>query len=160
MRIQVADLPAEPVVLTHSWPESWVGEVLGDGTEFRPATPCEISVEATLVDQTLMCRGEIACRATGSCMRCLGEMDVDLGGRFELVLEARRLPEDWDVDEDDAEDMGFAFYDGNTADLEPYVREQLALGVPMQAVCDDECKGLCAQCGKNLNDGPCGCESP
>ncbi|MEW5989045.1 MAG: DUF177 domain-containing protein, partial [Chloroflexota bacterium] len=43
-------------------------------------------------------------------------------------------------------------------DLAPLARELSLLEVPIQAVCRPDCKGLCPNCGENLNDGPCGCE--
>ena len=36
----------------------------------------------------------------------------------------------------------------------------LIVDLPLQPLCDEDCQGLCPQCGKNLNDGPCGCEPP
>jgi uncharacterized protein len=37
------------------------------------------------------------------------------------------------------------------------VREELLLAAPRYVLCREECKGFCPQCGKDLNDGPCGC---
>lgn len=42
-------------------------------------------------------------------------------------------------------------------DLRPAVREQWLLGVPSFALCREDCRGLCARCGADLNAGPCGC---
>jgi len=39
------------------------------------------------------------------------------------------------------------------------VREQVLLAIPMSAVCREDCAGLCAQCGQNLNEKKCGCET-
>ena len=35
--------------------------------------------------------------------------------------------------------------------------EETVLNLPLKHLCDDSCKGLCPTCGKNLNEGPCGC---
>jgi len=40
-------------------------------------------------------------------------------------------------------------------DLRPAVREELALAVPAYVVCREDCRGLCPQCGNDLNAGPC-----
>jgi uncharacterized protein len=37
------------------------------------------------------------------------------------------------------------------------LREHVILSAPMQPLCSDDCLGLCAQCGKNLNAGRCQC---
>jgi uncharacterized protein len=50
-------------------------------------------------------------------------------------------------------------FNGKTIDLDPIVREQVLLALPMNAVCREDCQGLCAQCGQNLNEKKCGCET-
>ena len=45
-------------------------------------------------------------------------------------------------------------------DVSADVREDLLLEIPGFPLCDDGCKGLCAQCGQDLNEGPCGCTPP
>ena len=42
-------------------------------------------------------------------------------------------------------------------DVSADVREDVLLEIPGFPLCDDGCKGLCAQCGRDLNEGPCGC---
>jgi uncharacterized protein len=48
-------------------------------------------------------------------------------------------------------------YQGNQLELAPMLREHVILAAPMQPLCCDDCLGLCAQCGKNLNEGSCRC---
>ena len=40
------------------------------------------------------------------------------------------------------------------------VRDELLLELPGYPLCGPDCKGLCPRCGKNLNEGPCGCPAP
>lgn len=42
-------------------------------------------------------------------------------------------------------------------DLTEVVRQNLLINVPMAPLCSPQCRGLCPQCGANLNEGPCGC---
>jgi uncharacterized protein len=42
-------------------------------------------------------------------------------------------------------------------DLTDDVRQTILLSVPLKLLCRRDCKGLCPRCGKDLNDGPCGC---
>lgn len=44
-------------------------------------------------------------------------------------------------------------------DIDPLVTEDIFLAMPFKFLCREDCKGLCVKCGKNLNDGPCSCES-
>jgi uncharacterized protein len=49
-------------------------------------------------------------------------------------------------------------YEGKVVDLDPILREQVLLELPEYPVCQEGCKGLCSACGKNLNEGECGCD--
>lgn len=41
--------------------------------------------------------------------------------------------------------------------VDELVTEDIWLAIPARFVCREDCKGLCPQCGADLNDGPCGC---
>lgn len=43
-------------------------------------------------------------------------------------------------------------------DLDELMREDILLELPTRFLCREDCKGICPVCGKNLNDGPCGCD--
>ena len=49
------------------------------------------------------------------------------------------------------------FYQGDHIELAPMLREHIILVSPMQPLCRENCAGLCARCGKDLNEGPCQC---
>jgi uncharacterized protein len=49
-------------------------------------------------------------------------------------------------------------YQGKEIDLKPAIREQILLQIPGSPLCTDACKGLCPKCGKDLNEGECGCD--
>jgi uncharacterized protein len=57
----------------------------------------------------------------------------------------------FELDEIDAEP-----FDGKTIDLDPVVREQVLLALPVTVLCKDDCKGLCPKCGEDLNEQDCG----
>lgn len=48
--------------------------------------------------------------------------------------------------------------DGDELDLDELARTAFILGMDTKHLCSEDCKGLCARCGANLNDGPCGCK--
>ena len=43
-------------------------------------------------------------------------------------------------------------------DIDELVYSEVIVSLPMKHLCKDDCKGICAKCGKNLNEGPCTCE--
>lgn len=91
------------------------------------------------------------------CARCVDPVAVPLKGSFDLLFR----PEGADAEageraitEDETE---IGYYGKNGLELEDVVREQVLLTLPGRTLCKDDCKGLCAHCGQNLNDGTCNC---
>jgi len=57
----------------------------------------------------------------------------------------------------EADDMDTAFYENDEIDLGQLMQEQFYLALPMKPLCKDDCKGLCPNCGTNLNKATCDC---
>lgn len=95
--------------------------------------------------------GRIAGAAQDECRRCLQEVETAVDERVQLVFA--------EAGEDATDDPDVFEYDPRTheLDLRPAVREQWLLSVPAYAQCRDDCAGLCASCGADLNAGRCGC---
>ena len=93
------------------------------------------------------------------CDRCLEPFELNLETHFHVYL-IMQTPAD---DEEDVElldeGMDVGFIRGDTIDLGEVIREQVFLSVPMKTVCRLSCRGLCPQCGANLNVAPCLCKS-
>ena len=91
------------------------------------------------------------------CDRCLELFHRDLALSFRTFLA---LPQEAASEEEielKEEDLDVAFRIGEEVDVLDIVREQVLLDQPMKRLCREECRGLCPQCGRNLNQGPCGC---
>ena len=58
--------------------------------------------------------------------------------------------------EDD--DLSTAFYEDHVIDLGQLMQEQCYLAVPMKPLCKEDCRGLCPDCGANLNTATCQCQ--
>ncbi len=107
----------------------------------RAEHPVLYRLDAQLVAQDLIVRGTLRTIVSVRCSRCsvfFPSEVVDDG--FEVVREVSESEEYVDLTED--------------------MRESIILAFPSYPVCSSDCKGLCAQCGANLNDGPCGCKPP
>ncbi len=89
-----------------------------------------------------------------TCARCLSPVS----GEFTLDLEKTVAPRDLlgDLDEDRLDD--FAIIEDGFLDMDEPLKEQLEMEFPLRFLCKEDCKGLCPKCGKNLNDGDCGCQ--
>lgn len=91
--------------------------------------------------------------AQTTCDRCLGPAELDVSAEISCYY-LREEPAD---EADDEEDFGLIDETDGTIDLAEAIQGGLAMEVPYVITCQDDCKGLCPQCGANLNDGPCGC---
>jgi uncharacterized protein len=81
---------------------------------------------------------------TGVCMRCLGPA----APQFEIDVREVDQP-------GGGEELSSPYVDGTgELDLSRWARDALALALPGQIACSEDCRGLCPQCGANLNDEP------
>jgi uncharacterized protein len=127
---------------------------LGDWT--RPACRVEVRLEADRRDHQVTLRGDAWLKVQGSCGRCMEESDFELEAG--LLIFADRRGSDEPADEDALEQAGSVLYhDGLELDLGPSLREALILEIPQVVLCKPDCRGLCPECGKNLNEAVCSC---
>ena len=99
----------------------------------------------------LMMKGTITTCLHGICDRCAADFTKDVEIPIDVVLVE-------ELSNEDSEDERVFPLEADTADLEEIVRTVFVLNMDSKLLCDPECKGLCCRCGKNLNDGPCGCQ--
>lgn len=91
----------------------------------------------------------VAARLHGPCFRCLRQVPLALDAEQEEFVP--QDPIEWP-----AEDVS-PFIENLVVDVGGISREALVLALPTKVLCRDDCAGLCAQCGRDLNEGPCGC---
>ena len=101
--------------------------------------------------------GDVRTELELSCSRCLEPFRFPVQAAF----DQRYLPQpDVAADEESEvaeEDLETSFYRDEQIDLNELLREQFYLALPMKPLCREQCKGLCPQCGTNLNTGTCDC---
>ncbi len=160
-----------------------LGEALeGDGsgvdTGFRATAPSHLKASLKKVSGGVLLEGQFTANVTSQCKRCLGDVELKVPVAFTLNLVPKALVHGDDYLKDDEslmekkersqgevggsfdlEDADQEVFDGKVIDLDPIVREQLLLALPMGTVCREDCKGLCPQCGINRNETKCGCDT-
>ncbi|MEZ4388321.1 MAG: DUF177 domain-containing protein [Candidatus Krumholzibacteriia bacterium] len=97
-------------------------------------------------------RGDLAAVAPSACDRCLRSFEL----RFPVPVELVVL-RDGKQETDDADTLVIHQRRGEV-DLTEALHEAVLLAVPQSRICRDDCRGLCARCGADLNEGECGCE--
>lgn len=134
------------------------GEIATDdpvwaGTAVVLAAPLEVELSATSVGEGVLARGRMRTRLERECRRCLVSVPVEIDDTVDLLYEP--------LAGEEADELAGEVYPlperGDELDLRPALREQLLLRVPDYVVCRDACRGLCPQCGVNLNETTCAC---
>jgi len=106
-------------------------------------------------------KGGIKGSVAMECTRCLEEYRCDLDIEVDEFYRRRglgavgsdgRLLDEADVLEEDEYIIEEGFIDLNVL-----VNDAVMLSLPIKRLCGEECRGLCQSCGKNLNQGECGC---
>jgi uncharacterized protein len=127
----------------------------GQVCDFEFPTAAEVRLDYYRAGQELLFQGHIGGKVVGHCARCLEEYTFDIGKDFFVVLVPKKeLPGEVELI---GGELDLSFYEGDQVDLSPLVREQIILALPTRPLCGDDCKGLCAMCGVNLNTQACAC---
>lgn len=97
----------------------------------------------------LRLEGEIATEMLCICDRCAGEFVCAKRTPLSAVIVEQN--------DDNADDPELFFLDGDEIELDELLSTLFILDMDTKFLCREDCRGLCPKCGKNLNDGPCGC---
>lgn len=127
---------------------------VGPTAEWTLAGPVEVRLEAQRVGYDVVVRGTLVGMADLPCRRCLAPVPARFDEEVTFLFRAGLDPR-----EAEAQETYVLPLRERTLDLTDAVREHVLLGLPRYAVCDEACRGFCSQCGKNLNEGACGCAS-
>ena len=105
-------------------------------------SPLELDLRLEAVVEGVLITGTAYAQLVGECVRCLTEVTDD------VEVDVQEL---FTYAESDAEDEEASHLDGELADLEPVLRDAIVLELPFQPVCRPDCRGLCPECGLDLN---------
>lgn len=134
-----------------------VGEGAWAGVRFP--SPIQVDVACYRSGQEIFFHGSLKGEAAAECSRCLENCGLVVEKSFDFVLTPEPLPTNKNM-ELTADEMGLSFYTGEDIDLSPFVREQTLLALPLRPLCSENCRGLCPECGAELNRTTCGCALP
>lgn len=121
-----------------------------DGDKIEAVEALNVVGSITSSLDVLALKASIKTKLKIHCSRCLEafiyKIDIDIEERFTNNNELQ-------------EDEEIIFVDSNTFDIAKIVESVIISTLPIKRLCTDNCKGLCYQCGKSLNEGACHCET-
>jgi len=134
-------------------------DVLGSAEDeaYRVTSPVHLALDIDKDGRQFHLVGGVRATLGLSCGRCLDDFRLPVDASFDVLY----LPHAQNAGEGEVEieddDLTTAYYRDDEIDLAQLVREQFYLAIPMKPLCREGCRGLCAQCGTNLNTGSCDC---
>jgi uncharacterized protein len=136
------------------------GDIDFSRDNIRQASALNWSATAERAGAEIRINGLLQTTVEMMCSRCLEPARQDINKSFDLFFRQR---DELMFDEDQEialteKDTQTAFFTGTHLAIGEILREQVLLALPMKALCRVDCKGLCPNCGMNLNSGKCNCQ--
>jgi len=163
MLITVADLEREPLEFDLKLDPG----LIYYGPEVRQLDPLAVAGIADLIVEhrgpgetvpDIRVRAEYNARFELECARCVEPVEQALGGHFDLLYRPFRADGDASEHSITTSETEIGYYQEGGLALEDVLREQVLLSLPTRALCREDCKGLCPQCGHDLNKEACTCD--
>lgn len=156
-QVVASKIPAEGLSLTFTEDPAAL-EVAVRGVRFLQ--PLSVEVLLVMAGSAVTVTGRIAVPVAFECVRCLREfpaaLDIPVAAKFMPALPSL-APGQHPMPEDEAEDY---YYRDDVVVLDDLVRQEVLLALSLSPQCRPECRGLCGQCGQDLNVGTCTCGPP
>ena len=183
MLVKIEEIQDPGLDLSQPLERKVLDEALQDSGGFKLIAPGTLSASFRKVSGQVHVTGSFDAAVSGPCRRCTTDVPFDVSTEFSRRM-VRELPKPDDEGEeplvahpkpskkrkqqredDEQAEMAASFelneidaepFDGKTIDLDPIVREQVLLALPVTVLCREDCKGLCPRCGQDLNEKDCG----
>ena len=122
------------------------------GLDSRFTKPVEVEATIDKTNRELVLRTRVTTGGKFTCDRCLEEFEREVNAEYTLMY----VTDDRGNGLND-EEVQLITPEMNHIDLGEDVRQFTILGLPQKMLCRDDCAGLCASCGTNLNNDKCQC---
>lgn len=141
MKINVQDIKEDLGAFKEVKIEEEAVDIELEDREIMISEPAQMKFQIVNTDESFLVTGKIDLNLAVKCSRCLKAFDMQLNIEIEETVSKDRIE------------------GGSEAviDIEEEINDNIMVAIPMQPICDEECAGLCPNCGKNLNEGDCDC---
>jgi uncharacterized protein len=134
VKIDIRQIPSEGLILTEQFNPSTL-DLETDIIKLKG--PVSVKAQVSKIINAVCVHLTLNVLLHSNCSRCLNELEIELKKDIDL---------DYQIEESQL-----------YIDFDPDIREEIILDYPVKPLCMNGCKGLCPECGKNLNEGKCDC---
>ncbi len=124
-------------------------DLTNGGVDVQKGNPVEIELFLEAVVDGVLVTGDIYLKADAECSRCLDPVELEINANFTELY----LYDDKEINSAEEADE-LRQLQGDLLDLEPALIDAVVLAMPLRPLCNDDCLGLCAQCGFRLDEDP------
>ncbi|MBS4539756.1 DUF177 domain-containing protein [Clostridium sp. D2Q-11] len=128
-----------------------INEIKTEENDIKLTKPTVIKGGIYNTDDGIYLQAKVYFEFQSNCARCLKDTSV----KEQSTLDYKIKFED---DEEEASEEELIVVSGYTLDLTEPIISSILLSLPMKTICDENCKGICPNCGRDLNEGQCNCE--
>ena len=118
---------------------------------YKLTSPINVNGKVSNTNKGLYLDIDVDFTILDNCARCLDEVEVPI----EYSIEGFLVKEGFDEDEFEEDDA--FIYDGQELNLTDIIEQTLDFNIPARILCNEDCQGLCHECGANLNKQECSC---
>jgi len=156
LTVSIAEIPEAGLKWKERMGSAWSTPLLNGQFEVESRT-IDIDISLNAANRNVMVHACMKGCLGFRCSRCAERKTYELNHSFVHVFVSKTrhsaLPEDFEA----SGEAEFTFFEGKKVEIEPVAAEELVVALPETPLCSVECRGLCPECGTNLNDGSCDC---
>jgi uncharacterized protein len=158
LKIRVSNLHEEGVRFDFSRKTAWMESMLPADKRMDFAL-LEVHVDclARKIRETVSLEMAIDTVFRLECCRCLEVIALPINSEIKYTLAPFKEGVDEENPESLDEDFNFGYYKDDEIDFDPIVVEQILMQIPMKPLCKEDCRGICPDCGVDLNESNCQC---
>jgi len=157
VKVNVAQLKRNPGaqmdIRLEGSPPSLKKDIAPEATLTSPLT---VRLNLSNTGTVIVVKGTLQAQVLLNCSRCLREFTLNLNVSLDETFRQEGAGAGMEMDEE----YGIIPFSGDIIDFTTVIRDNLLAALPMKALCQENCRGLCPYCGQDLNETVCHCRKP
>lgn len=160
MKVAVDQIGAQGLALTERVTDApWLHATLADAGGFVAPQGAMVALRLTRELQQVRVRGDVQLQMRGPCSRCAEDIGFALATPIDVALvPLEAQPKALPSGEVRAQDIDLGAYVDDVVDVGSILHDEILLDMPSQVLCQEDCAGRCANCGRNRNVEDCRCD--